>query len=113
MEKKCSKCGIKKNVSFFYKASAKKDGFKSSCKDCCNAIRDYTSDDYKQKRKKWVNQENNKRVDKRKRDNLTKSYTGKLLRKQYGLTTEELNMIPELSDLKQIEIQSKRLCQKT
>jgi len=30
----CSKCNIEKDLKFFYKSKDKKDGYRSSCKDC-------------------------------------------------------------------------------
>lgn len=110
MEKICSKCGIEKPLSEFHKASDKKQGVKSACKLCCNSSRDQTSEKYKLKRKYWGNKDTKKKRNYKKVQLITKSYTGKLLRKQYGLTTEELNMIPKLHELKRIEIKNKRLC---
>jgi len=34
-QKKCSKCGVVKNVEEFHKAKKNKDGLKGACKKCC------------------------------------------------------------------------------
>ena len=34
MFKKCTKCGLNKNLNKFYKDKQKKDGLCSSCKEC-------------------------------------------------------------------------------
>ena len=40
--KKCTKCGIEKELTEFYKDKSKKDGVKTQCKVCCSeAKREY------------------------------------------------------------------------
>jgi len=38
--KRCNKCEIDKDLSFFYKDKSSKDGHRSNCKECCKAYRD-------------------------------------------------------------------------
>jgi len=37
MDKRCSKCGITKNITAFSKDKYTPDGYKGSCKECANA----------------------------------------------------------------------------
>jgi hypothetical protein len=36
MNKICTECGDEKDVSFFYKRSDTKDGYRNNCKECQN-----------------------------------------------------------------------------
>lgn len=64
--KKCSKCGVVKLVSEFYKDKRRKDGLYSHCKKCQNAItKAYSSTEkgkaiHKRQYKKWYDEQGGK-----------------------------------------------------
>jgi len=114
--KKCSKCGEIKPFTEYHKASERKIGIKSACKVCCNYAKAKAcvkyKEKYKERSKKWGNPETTKKREQRKIKELTRSYINKLLRAQYEITTNEINKIPQLIELKKVELKNKRLCQK-
>jgi hypothetical protein len=49
MNKVCLKCNNEKSIEFFYKKKTSKDGFMSSCKDCCILLQSTKQKEYKEK----------------------------------------------------------------
>lgn len=78
MNKKCSKCGEEKDISFFFKAKNTKDGLYPSCKECKSKKRK----EWKEKNKKKVfdynsiyNKSDKKKIsDKKYREKRKKKY---------------------------------------
>jgi len=53
-KKKCSKCGVEKNVCEFHKSKYFKDGYKSTCKECRKLIEKPYNKKYKEKNKEKI-----------------------------------------------------------
>jgi hypothetical protein len=111
--KKCSKCKKRKPISEFYKASDKKDGIRYQCKACCSESQSSrrNNDEYRNSRNA-ISRESGyyKKRHRNDCDNLTDRYVKKRIRLQYDLSPSEIMLIPQIIELKRIEIKNKRLC---
>lgn len=96
--KKCKKCGIEKELNEFFKHSITKDGFKSSCKDCCKKYDEDTREKRKERLKKYYKEneiklkENSKQYRLNNSDKIKKyNESRKAITKEYDKEYREKN----------------------
>jgi hypothetical protein len=94
MLKKCTKCGIEKELNFFSKDKHKKDGLKSSCRDCykIDHLRRYANDPEGQ-RKRIQDYRTKLRVINPEKLSLSNRNTK--LKKAYGLSVKSVEEMKE------------------
>ena len=101
--KTCKKCGIRKSLSEFHRASAMRDGHRNECKSCwtviCRARYEKNRDEQISKVQEWRRRNPEKydalrrRNRTENRDRIAASNRSGHLQRKYGLTTDDFDFL--------------------